>query len=141
MIDTLFLSSGDALYAGKDEGGGKFTGHPVKNGKITGAMKVHMNGRPLGRVLGEPLDLSSGDVIPRNTSIHLEGATVVPFGQYIDSVEALRARNKEKPVPVGADEAKAKKRAAPKAKKSKPKARPEPKTPDVEPEPAPDPAE
>ena len=99
MIDTLFLSQNDNLYAGTEDGGGKFSGYAVANGKLKGAYRTGMTGKPLGRIVGEPLDLKAGDQLPGNTDLHLEGATTVTIGRYLESVarreETLKESTKE----------------------------------------------
>ena len=99
MIDVLFLSSNENLYAGTEDGGGKFSGYAVANGKLKGAYRTGITGKPLGRIVGEPLDLKAGDQLPGNTDLHLEGATTVTIAKYLDSAarreEALKESAKE----------------------------------------------
>lgn len=109
MIDTLFLSSNDNLYAGTEDGGGKFSGFAVANGKLKGAYRTGMAGKPLGRIVGEALDLKAGDNLPGNTDLQLEGATTVTIGRYLESVARREEAMKEQAP-----------KAAPKAKKAKP---------------------
>lgn len=108
MIDTLFTID-DELFAGTDDGGGKFSGHPVVNGELTSGKRSSSSATPIGRIVGLPLDLKIGDRLPGNTDLRLEGATTVTIGRYLDGVAKLQEKQPEQAA-----------KAAPDAKKAKP---------------------
>jgi len=94
MIDTLFKVN-KTLYAGTEDGGGKFSGYAVASGKLKGEYRTGMTGQPQGRIVGEPLDLKAGDNLPGSVVLQLEGATTVPIWQYLESVARLEETLKE----------------------------------------------
>jgi hypothetical protein len=71
VIDTLFKSRSGTLYAGTGDGGNKFSGRMVKDGRITGKMQDGIPGTLVATFV-TPFELA-GRVLPLHADIRIDG--------------------------------------------------------------------
>jgi hypothetical protein len=92
-IDTLFTSkSSGTLYAGTDDGDGKFSGQMIKDGRLTGKMQNGIPGTLVAKFV-EPVE-PNGKALPLHADIKVDGAgTAFGLGQYLTSLTRAQQRN------------------------------------------------
>lgn len=98
VIDTLFKSRSGTLYAGTDDGDGKFSGKMIKDGRWVGKLQTGIPGTLVGKFV-TPYDTDSkvnprSKGLPLHADIKVEGAgTAFGLGQYLTSVSRTQQRN------------------------------------------------